>query len=203
MFYEENHLMESTGQSSIQASKSFKTPVSALYQAWTDAEQLKQWWKPMGLTLNNVENEITEGGKVTYHFSGDEGTSLTIEGSYQEVKPNERLVYTWNWQLPDEKLNSAYKLEVAFEGSAEESSISITQTEEEQQESVKPKESAWDDQLSKLAQFLESGAQGSASNGGSGSPRGLSNAQSQDAGSSDIDQEGKPDYGSQNPLQNQ
>lgn len=195
--------MESNGQSTIQASKSFNAPVSALYKAWTDPEQLKQWWKPMGMSLNNVENEITEGGKVIYHFSGDEGTSLTIEGTYQEVQPNERLVYTWNWQFPDEKLNSAYKLEVTFQGSEEESSISITQNEEEQQESVKPKESAWDDQLIKLAQFLESGAQGSASNEGSGSSGELSNAQSQDASSSDMDQEGKPDYGSQNPLQNQ
>lgn len=197
--------MESNGQSTIQANKSFKAPVSALYKAWTEAEQLKQWWKPMGLTLSDVENEISEGGKVTYHFKGEEGTSLTIEGAYQEVQPNERLVYTWNWQLPDEKLNSSYKLEVSFQGSEEESSISITQNEEEQQESVKPKGSAWDEQLSKLAEFLESGGQATASSNDAdaASSGGLSNAQSQDASSSDMDQEGKPDYGSQNPLQDQ
>jgi len=195
--------MESNGQSTIQASKSFQADVSALYKAWTEAEQLKQWWKPMGLTLSDVENEITEGGKVTYHFKGEEGTSLTIEGTYQEVQPNERLVYTWNWQLPDEKLNSSYKLEVVFEGSADQSSISITQNEEEQQESVKPKGSAWDDQLSKLAQFLESGEQGADSSDHTASSGGVSNAQQQDASSSAMDQEGKPDYGSQNPLQDQ
>jgi len=195
--------MESNGQSTIQASKSFQADVSALYKAWTEAEQLKQWWKPMGLTLSDVENEITEGGKVTYHFKGEEGTSLTIEGTYQEVQPNERLVYTWNWQLPDEKLNSSYKLEVVFEGIADRSSISITQNEEEQQESVKPKESAWDDQLSKLAQFLESGEQGADSSDNTTSSEGVSNAQQQDASSSAMDQEGKPDYGSQNPLQDQ
>jgi uncharacterized protein YndB with AHSA1/START domain len=195
--------MESNGQSTIQASKSFQADVSALYKAWTEAEQLKQWWKPMGLTLSDVENEITEGGKVTYHFKGEEGTSLTIEGTYQEVQPNERLVYTWNWQLPDEKLNSSYKLEVVFEGSEDQSSISITQNEEEQQESVKPKESAWDDQLSKLAQFLESDEQGAGSSDNTASSGGVSNAQQQDASSSAMDQEGKPDYGSQNPLQDQ
>lgn len=195
--------MESNGQSTIQASKSFQADVSSLYKAWTEAEQLKQWWKPMGLTLTDVENEITEGGKVTYHFKGEEGTSLTIEGTYQEVQPNERLVYTWNWQLPDEKLNSSYKLEVVFEGSADQSSISISQNEEEQQESVKPKESAWDDQLSKLAEFLESGDQGGGSSDNTASSGGVSNAQQQDASSSAMDQEGKPDYGSQNPLQDQ
>jgi len=94
-------------------------------------------------------------------------------------------------------------LEVVFEGSADQSSISITQNEEEQQESVKPKESAWDDQLSKLAEFLESGEQGAGSSDNTASAGGVSNAQQQDASSSAMDQEGKPDYGSQNPLQDQ
>lgn len=194
--------MESNGQSSLQASKALKVPLSSLYSAWTDAAQLKQWWKPMGLTLSDVENEISEGGKVVYHFKGDEGASLTIEGSYQEVQPNARLVYTWNWQFPDEKLNSSYKLDVTFEGSEVESSIAITQQEEEQQESVKPKESAWDEQLSKLAQFLESGVAGSSGDGKAGSGK-LSNEQHTDASSSEMDQAGKPDYGSQNPLEDQ
>ncbi len=51
--------MESNGQSSINASKTFKARVEALYKAWTDAEQLKQWWKPMGFSLRQVENELT------------------------------------------------------------------------------------------------------------------------------------------------
>jgi len=195
--------MGSNEESTIQTSKSFQAGVSALYKAWTQSEQLKQWWNPMGLTLNDVENEITEGGKVTYHFTGEEGTSLTIEGTYQEVQPNERLVYTWNWQLPDEKLNSSYKLDVTFKGSDEESTISITQNEEEEQESVKPKASAWDDQLQKLAQFLESGQQASDSNDNADKAGAGLNSTSQDASSTDMDQEGKPDYGSQNPLQDQ
>ena len=188
--------MESKDQSTLTASKTFQVPVEALYKAWTDAEQLKQWWKPMGLTLTQVENELPEGGKIAYHFEGQEGTSLTIEGTYQEVQAGQRLVYTWNWQLPDEKLNSAYKLEVTFEGSDTQSTITVKQQEDEQQESVKPKASAWDEELSKLATFLES--DGAASTNGGGS-----NAQQQDASSTPMDQEGKPDYGSQNPLQDQ
>jgi len=193
--------MESNGQSTLHANKTFQAPVEALYKAWTDAEQLKQWWKPMGLTLIQVENEMREGGKIAYQFEGQEGTSLKIDGSYQEVEPHKRLVYTWNWQLPDEKLNSAYKLEVLFESSDSGSSISISQLEDEQQESLKPKASAWDEELSKLASFLESGHwnDDAPQQGQSG----VSNAQQQDASSSAMDQEGKPDYGSQNPLQDQ
>ena len=180
--------MESNDQQKITASKTFDVPVEALYTAWTDGEQLKQWWKLSGLTLSEVQNEISEGGKIAYRFEGADGQGLTINGTYQEVTPQERLVYTWNWQLPDEKLNSSYKLEVVFKPSGSGSSIEISQQEEEQQESVKPKASAWDEELDHLGEFL-SGTQSAA--GGN------------DASSTDMDQEGKPDYGSQNPLQYQ
>jgi len=193
--------MESKEQSTLNANKTFQVPVEALYKAWTDAEQLKQWWKPMGLTLTQVENEMREGGKIAYKFEGQEGTGLTIEGTYQEVEPQHRLVYTWNWQLPDEKLNSAYKLEVMFEGSGSQSTITVKQQEDEHQESVKPKASAWDDELSKLAEFLQSG--GNADAADTQANAGTNNGQKQDASSSAMDQEGKPDYGSQNPLQDQ
>ncbi len=180
--------MESNEQQKISVNKAFDVPVEELYQAWTDGSQLKQWWKPLGLTLTSVENDINEGGKIAYQFDGAEGQGLTIDGTYQEVKPQERLVYTWNWQFPDEKLNSAYKLEVVFKSTGAGSSIEITQQEDEQQESVKPKASAWDEELNHLATFLSSGT---------------SSAGGHDASSTAFDQEGKPDYGSQNPLQDQ
>lgn len=180
--------MEANNQQKITASKTFEVPVEALYTAWTDGSQLKQWWKPSGLSLSDVQNELSEGGKIAYRFEGAEGQGLTIDGTYQEVAPQERLVYTWNWQFPDEKLNSSYKLEVVFKSSGNGSSIEISQQDEEQQESVKPKASAWDEELNHLADFL-SGHQTSV--GGN------------DASSTDLDQEGKPDYGSQNPLQDQ
>ena len=180
--------MESNEQQHITVNKAFDVPVKDLYEAWTDGSKLKQWWKPLGLSLTDVQNEISEGGKIAYRFEGGEGQGLTIDGSYQEVKPQERLVYTWNWQFPDEKLNSAYKLKVAFKSSGSGSSIEIAQQEDEQQESVKPKASAWEEQLNHLAEFLSSGT---SSNDGN------------DASSTAMDQEGKPDYGSQNPLQDQ
>jgi uncharacterized protein YndB with AHSA1/START domain len=180
--------MESNEQQQITVNKAFEVPVEDLYQAWTEGSQLKQWWKPLGMTLTDVQNELSEGGKIAYRFEGADSQGLTIDGSYQEVKPQERLVYTWNWQFPDEKLNSAYKLEVVFKSSGTGSSIEIAQQQNEQQESVKPKASAWEEELTHLAEFLSSGKSSSNSN---------------DASSTAMDQEGKPDYGSQNPLQDQ
>lgn len=157
----------------------------------------------MNLSLTEVVNVVQKGGEIAYKFNGESGTSLTIDGTYQEVQPQERLVYTWNWQLPDEKLNSKYKLDVQFKGSGEGSRIEIKQEQEEQQESVKPKETAWESELSHLAEFLESSSGAASASSSSSQSGSLKNEQSQDAGSTAMDQEGKPDYGSQNPLEEQ
>jgi uncharacterized protein YndB with AHSA1/START domain len=187
--------MESN-ENALTASKEFNVPVQALYEAWTDPEQLKQWWKPMNMSLSEVTNELKEDGQISYKFEGASGAGLTITGSYQQVQPGEKLVYTWNWELPDDKLNSQFKLEVSFSSTGSGSHIEIRQQEEADQESVKPKEGGWDNELNNLATFLESADNNSSSGG-------LSNAQSTDASSTPEDQEGKPDYGSQNPLENQ
>jgi uncharacterized protein YndB with AHSA1/START domain len=199
--------MESNGNA-LTASKEFNVPVEQLYEAWTDPEQLKQWWKPMDLSLSEVTNELKENGQILYKFEGESGSGLTITGNYQSVQPGERLVYTWNWALPDDKLNSQFKLEVSFSSNNAGSSIEVSQQEDADQESVKPKEGGWDNQLNNLAAFLTSNTgqseQAESSNVEEEQPAGgLSNTQSTDASSTPEDQEGKPDYGSQNPLENQ
>lgn len=196
--------MESN-EKSITASKEFNVPVETLYSAWTEAEQLKQWWKPMKMNLADVVNDLNEGGEILYKFEGESGTKLTIKGSYEQVQPGEKLVYTWNWELPDDKLNSQYKLEVSFKGTESGSSIHIVQVEEADQEAVKPKEGGWDHELDNLASYLENGDDSDEGNKETTkvdtSSEGLKNTQSTDASSTPEDQEGKPDYGSANSIE--
>jgi uncharacterized protein YndB with AHSA1/START domain len=197
--------MESNGNA-LTASKEFNVPVERLYKAWTDPEELKQWWKPMDLSLSEVTNELKENGQILYKFEGESGAGLTITGAYQSVQPGERLVYTWNWALPDDKLNSEFKLEVSFSSHDAGSKIEVNQQEEAEQESVKPKEGGWDNQLNNLSAFIASNVDSTDQAGNSNVDEekpsaGLSNTQSTDASSTPEDQEGKPDYGSQNPLE--
>ncbi len=98
-------------QYTLAVNKQFKCAKQALYTAWTDGEQLKQWWKPLGKQLSSVENDTRQGGTVRYRFDED---SLTISGEYEKVEPD-LLEYTWNWELPAEPVKDAnYKLTVHF-----------------------------------------------------------------------------------------
>lgn len=99
---------------SLTISKAFNGSNEALYSAWTQPEELKQWWKPMGKNLVDVMNDVKQGGEVKYVF---ENNSLTIDGRYEKVEDHNVLEYTWNWHLKLEgEEAAAYKLLVRFEG---------------------------------------------------------------------------------------
>ena len=143
--------------SNLNVSKQFNCSKDALYNAWTQPEQLKQWWKPMGKQLTQVVNNIKEGGEVKYVF---EDNSLTIDGKYEKVQGQDLLEYTWNWHLKAERIEDAkYKLSVRFEGESNNATISVTQTGFEKEESVQPHKQGWEEGLQQLQEYLSGNQQ--------------------------------------------
>mgnify|MGYP003575103302 CR=1 FL=1 len=164
------------GNGAVAASKDFPVSADILYRAWTEPDQLKRWWKPMGNQLTDVSAELKEGGEVEYKFKSDGSKDLIIRGKYLEVVPNEKLVYTWRWQAPDEALDdSEYKLSINFQSSGEGSRIDISQEAVNSRESIKPHQHGWEEALNHLSDFLSSDRSGAdrESTNGSGEPSGV------------------------------
>lgn len=144
--------MEINKELKVEVQKNFSAGADELYNAWTNPEQLKQWWKPMGNALTEVTNDIKQGGTVRYEF---EGGKLIISGEYLEVKEKEKLVYTWNWELPnDEVRNAEYKLSVDFATGQNGSTIHVIQDNFQDEETMLPHREGWEKGLSELEQFL-------------------------------------------------
>ena len=77
--------------------RTFNAPARIVFQAWTTAELFKQWWVPksFGLTLLSCEMDARVGGGyrlVFRHPAAEEPAAFF--GSYLEVVPNARLVWT-------------------------------------------------------------------------------------------------------------
>ena len=137
----------------IEIERQFDVDVETLFKAWTEAEQLKQWWHPMGETLTDVKNELQEGGAVEYYV-GEAG--LEITGKYSEVVPNEKLVYSWVWNMSDEGSESGYKLHITFLPEGEGSKLKVLQEGFSGPEFLKPHQEGWDKGLDDLSSFLGS-----------------------------------------------
>ncbi len=138
----------------VEIRQEFEVPVEKVYEAWTNPDQLKKWWKPMDKKLTGVTNELKEGGKIDYLFDEND---LHITGNYIQIKANELLEYTWNWELPDDPVkNSSYKLTIQFANEGSKSSIHVTQDAFKDEEGMLPHEQGWKKGLSDLSHYLNS-----------------------------------------------
>lgn len=89
--------------SPLELEQSFPVTAERLYKAWTDEQELKQWWKPMDTSIQSVTSQLQEGGKIMYEF---ERAKFKVSGNYEVVKENAELKYSWNWDFDDEALNN-------------------------------------------------------------------------------------------------
>jgi len=148
--------MENAKAIQLNVTKEFPVPVTRLYQAWIEPEELKKWWHPMGNNLQHATTKPQQDGPVEYTFANEQGAhSFTIKGQYKEVEEGTRLAYTWNWDVPEATVgNSAYLLTVVFSSNAGGSQLSVTQENFTEEEAVQPHREGWEKALNELRQFL-------------------------------------------------
>ena len=164
----------------LEVKANYEVPVEKLFAAWTDSEQLKQWWKTTGYQLQDVTNDLKPGGTVRYTFENNE---LEITGEYETVEENKQLVYSWKWVSQKQELSNAdYKLSVRFFSEGNGSSIHITQESLQKSEHVHPHKEGWERGLEDLKQFLSGSNNESVNSNNSSNDSGNSNANKENGG---------------------
>jgi len=75
-------------------------PRAMVWKAWTDPEMVTRWWGPRGVTTPTCEVDARRGGKINIvMLAGKElgpaaGQEWPMTGTFEEVTPQDRLVYT-------------------------------------------------------------------------------------------------------------
>lgn len=76
-------------------------PTDKLFRCWTTPELLKQWFAPKPYTTPVAELDVRPGGASNIVMKSPEGQEIPCPGSYLEVVPNRKLVFsdafTGNW----------------------------------------------------------------------------------------------------------
>lgn len=77
----------------IAITRFYDAPVQMVWDAWTDPEQVAQWWGPRGFTLTTHSKDLRPGGSWVYTMHGPDGVDYPNDTKYIEVVPHSRLVY--------------------------------------------------------------------------------------------------------------
>jgi uncharacterized protein YndB with AHSA1/START domain len=79
---------------SIVLTRMLEAPREQVFELWTSAEHLANWWGPNGFTTTTHEADIRPGGVWRFTMHGPDGTDYSNVLHYEQVDPPELITFT-------------------------------------------------------------------------------------------------------------
>jgi uncharacterized protein YndB with AHSA1/START domain len=88
--------VEPKGECEAVVTRTFDAPARLVFQAWTTPALFIRWWVPksMPLPVLSYEADIRTGGTYRIVFGLEDGKTMAFFGTYVEVTPHSRIVWT-------------------------------------------------------------------------------------------------------------
>lgn len=128
-----------------------KAPPARVWAAITQPELMLQWWGPDAGPTLSVVADVRPGGRFSVVFRLLNGDEHNPTGTYREVIPERKLVFTWD--LPEAQEPESlvtFQLE-PFDGGTV---LTLTHEHLPDEETRKSHEAGWNGLLDKLPAFL-------------------------------------------------
>jgi uncharacterized protein YndB with AHSA1/START domain len=91
---------QSQPENSLQVRRIFAAPRERVFRAWTDAKEFALWFHPTtDHTTVITELDLRVGGSYSLEMHHKNGEVHKLSGSYQQIKPPEKLAFTWRWAV--------------------------------------------------------------------------------------------------------
>jgi uncharacterized protein YndB with AHSA1/START domain len=85
----------------------FDAPKELVFDCWTQEEHMSKWFFPRDFTVPFSQSDVRTGGSYRSCLRAPDGTDHWVAGTYKEVTPHDRIVFTHAWQ--DEGGNSEHE----------------------------------------------------------------------------------------------
>jgi uncharacterized protein YndB with AHSA1/START domain len=90
---------------SLTLKRRLKASPAQVFSAWTDPEKIIHWFGPHETEAGSVhaKTDVRTGGSYRVSFKTEDGEYHEVGGTYREVVPDRRLVFTWAWHSTPER----------------------------------------------------------------------------------------------------
>jgi len=103
------------GEQALELVRVLKAPRGRVFAAWIDPEQASRWWLPQDCTPVSCKMDVRAGGGWHRRMRAPDGRVVTKWGAYQEVTSPERLVFTYNTEYADGRIDPETLVSVTLE----------------------------------------------------------------------------------------
>ena len=145
--------------------RQFSHPVERLWRAWTDAQELENWYCP--IYLNVIPGSVTSAAEVGGIWAvgvdvSANGFNAYFWGTYQEVIENQKLVHDLNYSQDElefalrEPGPYAHRIEIDFTGLGQSCKVRFSQFGEMDQEQAEASKEGMESYFDNLETFLSS-----------------------------------------------
>lgn len=87
----------------LRISRYFKQLPEIVFSVWTNPESMRLWFRPnKEIRHPFLAVDFRIGGEFRVGFQGPDDVVDVLRGEFLEITPPHRLVYSWEWEPPNE-----------------------------------------------------------------------------------------------------
>lgn len=139
--------------------RTFVGPRERVWEAWTNPEQVAQWWGPRDFNVPRCEMNVRPGGAFRIDMEAPDGTVFPSEGVFDEVDEPDRLVLIGRAVEDDGNYQMEVRQTVTFEerGGRTELTLEaeVVSATPDAADALDGMEEGWSQSLEKLAEYVE------------------------------------------------
>ena len=143
-----------TQELALTLTRRFAAPRAAVFRAWSDPQEMKKWSAPRGFTIPESDGAFRVGGSWRATMRSAEGESHSLIGTYKEIVPPERIVFTHAWLGEDGTPGIETLVTVTFEEVEGGTRLTLVQTGFDSVASRDGHEGGWGESLDRLGELL-------------------------------------------------
>ena len=89
---------------SLTLRRHYHATADKVWRAWTDPQALKHWFGPDEIVAVPIaEIDLRVGGRFRVAMLAADGETHDVSGTYLEVEPQRKLVFSWAWRSTPER----------------------------------------------------------------------------------------------------
>jgi uncharacterized protein YndB with AHSA1/START domain len=139
---------------SLNLQRHYPVAPEKVWRAWTDPKALAGWWGPgPGEPVSLAELDVRVGGRFRIVFGGPDGKMHECAGTYREVVPNKKLVFTWSW--PNTTPDRISVVTIEFRGTAAGTDLLFRHEQLFDEQARDNHKRGWSASLDKLGAYLQ------------------------------------------------
>lgn len=110
----------------LRITRRFKATPERVYAAFSSLDAMASWFGPPGCSMRGDSVDFRVGGEYRLRIDTPDGEAI-VAGTYREITPPSKLVFTWQWQDDEDWVNTESVITCEFVAHGNETELTLTQ----------------------------------------------------------------------------